>query len=78
MSDEWDEYAEGWDIEPTVIDYAKNVFKEISTEINLNNLSVFDFGCGTGVLTQMMSPVAKNIVALDTSSKMIDKTFFNF
>ena len=30
-----------------------------------------DFGCGTGLLTERMSPHASSIVALDSSNKMI-------
>lgn len=72
MNNEWDEYAEGWDTDPTVIEYAQNAFKALTAQINLNNLSVFDFGCGTGALTEIISSRVKLIVALDASPKMID------
>jgi len=72
MSNEWDEYAEDWDTDPTVIEYAKNAFKSLLAEIDLHNLSVFDFGCGTGALTEIISPKVKSVVALDASPKMID------
>lgn len=71
MSNEWDEYAENWDVEPTVEEYAKNAFSELTENININDLTVLDFGCGTGALTQLMSPAVKNIVAIDPSSEMI-------
>ncbi|WP_432452427.1 class I SAM-dependent DNA methyltransferase [Agarivorans sp. QJM3NY_29] len=71
MSNEWDEYAENWDVDPTVEEYAKNAFSELSDNININGLTVLDFGCGTGALTQLMSPTAKSIVAIDPSSEMI-------
>ena len=71
MSNEWDEYAENWDVDPTVEEYAKNAFSELSDNININDLTVLDFGCGTGVLTQLMSPAVKSIVAIDPSSEMI-------
>ncbi len=32
-----------------------------------------DFGCGTGLLSQRMSPLARNIVALDLSEAMIEE-----
>lgn len=71
MSNEWDEYAENWDIDPTVERYAKNVFSELLDNISIDGLSVLDFGCGTGALTQLMSPTVKSIVAIDPSSEMI-------
>tara|TARA_R110000772_G_scaffold218887_4_gene329473 strand:+ start:1081 stop:1665 length:585 start_codon:yes stop_codon:yes gene_type:complete len=71
LSNEWDEYAEGWDVDPSVQEYANNAFDELSSVIELDGLSVLDFGCGTGTLAQLLSPRVKNIVALDSSSEMI-------
>lgn len=71
MSNEWDEYAENWDVDPTVEEYAKNAFSELLENIDINGLTVLDFGCGTGALTQLMSPIVKSIVAIDPSSEMI-------
>jgi 2-polyprenyl-3-methyl-5-hydroxy-6-metoxy-1,4-benzoquinol methylase len=71
LSNKWDEYAENWDVDPTVEEYAKNAFSALLQNININGLTVLDFGCGTGALTQLMSPTAKSIVAIDPSSEMI-------
>jgi len=71
LSSEWDEYAEDWDTDPTVIEYAKNAFKSLATEVDLHNLSVLDFGSGTGALTEIISPLVNSVVALDSSPKMI-------
>lgn len=71
MSNKWDEYAENWDVDPTVEEYAKNAFSALLQNININGLTVLDFGCGTGALTQLMSPIVKSIVAIDPSSEMI-------
>ena len=72
MSNEWDEYAEGWDVDVSVNEYADKAFETLADAIELNGLSVFDFGCGTGSLTQILSPKVKDIVALDSSSEMIE------
>ncbi|WP_371372834.1 class I SAM-dependent methyltransferase [Thalassotalea aquiviva] len=72
MSNEWDEYAEGWDVDASVREYANNAFDELTNITELDGLSVFDFGCGTGTLTQLLSPRVKDIVALDGSSEMIN------
>jgi len=71
LSNEWDEYAEDWDIDPTVEEYAKRAFSELLDIIELDGLTVLDFGCGTGALTQLISPTVKSIVAIDPSSEMI-------
>ncbi|MDG1750542.1 MAG: class I SAM-dependent methyltransferase [Thalassotalea sp.] len=71
MSNEWDEYAENWDVDPTVDEYAKKAFTELLDNININGLTVLDFGCGTGALTQLLSPTVKSIIAIGPSSEMI-------
>jgi predicted TPR repeat methyltransferase len=72
MSDSWDEYASDWDANKDVKAYAENVFETLRDIVNFNGLNVLDFGCGTGLLTERLSPLANQIVALDASQKMID------
>lgn len=72
MSNEWDGYAENWDIDPTVEEYAKKAFLELIEYINIDGLTVLDFGCGTGALTILISPKVERIVAIDPSSEMIN------
>ncbi|WP_108649488.1 class I SAM-dependent DNA methyltransferase [Dongshaea marina] len=71
MKNPWDEYAQGWDLDPSVQEYAAKAFEELLSSIKIDDLSVFDFGCGTGALTQLLSPRVKEIVALDASPEMI-------
>ena len=71
MSENWDQYAEGWDTDDDVIEYSRKAFKSLTEIIDPGGLNVLDFGCGTGLLTEHLSPVAKRIVALDSSEKMI-------
>lgn len=71
LSNEWDEYANKWDLDPAVIEYANKAFKELLEVINIDGLDVFDFGCGTGNLTMLISAKAKEVVALDGSTEMI-------
>jgi len=73
LINEWDEYAEGWDEDSSVQEYASKAFDELLDIINIDDLTVFDFGCGTGSLTQLLSPRVKDIVALDGSSSMIER-----
>lgn len=71
MSEGWDEYAEGWDSNKDVIEYSEKAFSSLLDAVNLNGLRVLDFGCGTGLLAEKISPLAKELVALDSSAKMI-------
>lgn len=72
MSDSWDDYAEEWDTNSDAIAYSERVFESLLNEVDIEGLNIFDFGCGTGLLTERMSPLANRIVALDLSGKMID------
>ena len=71
MNDSWDEYAEEWDSNKDAISYANKAFDSLIDQVNLSDLDVLDFGCGTGLLTEKISPHASKVVALDSSSKMI-------
>lgn len=71
MSDEWDEYAEGWDNNKDVVAYSEKAFISLLDTVSLKGMRVLDFGCGTGLLTEKISSLAKEVVALDTSEKMI-------
>lgn len=73
MSNEWDEYAPGWDQDASVQEYANKAFAELTKVITIEGLSVLDFCCGTGNLAQLLSPKVKNIVALDGSPEMIKR-----
>ena len=70
---EWDEHADEWDSNVSTSVYADNAYRELTRFVKLNGQRVFDFGCGTGLLTERLSPDVHEIVALDGSSKMIDQ-----
>ncbi len=72
MSDGWDDYAQDWDVNPDVIKYSQLAFDSLSTHLNPSDLNVLDFGCGTGLLTEKIAAVANSVVAVDSSTKMID------
>lgn len=69
---DWDEHAKYWDTFPDGQYYVKNTFGLLSKQIDLNNLTILDFGSGTGSLTERMSTKAEHIVAIDLSEKMIE------
>ncbi|MBL4594330.1 MAG: methyltransferase domain-containing protein [Flavobacteriales bacterium] len=72
MSDSWDDYAEDWDANSDVIDYAQKAFDSLCPVIDLDGLRVLDFGCGTGLLTEKIATLAATVLAIDSSSKMIE------
>ena len=72
MVNEWDEYANRWDRDESAALYSKEAFNLLCKFVNVENAKLLDFGCGTGLLTEKLSPLASHIVTLDTSSKMLD------
>ena len=67
----WDSYAEGWDSNSDVISYSERAFRSLTDTLNCEGARILDFGCGTGLLTERLTPLASSIVALDPSGKML-------
>lgn len=73
MVHSWDEYAAEWESNPATAQFSDLVFAELQALNKLEGAHVIDFGCGTGLLSQRMSPHARSIVALDASEAMIEE-----
>lgn len=73
MANEWDECAAQWEQDESTTLFAQNVFQQLQKRVTLEGKHVLDFGCGTGLLSQMMSRHARDIVALDGSEAMIEE-----
>lgn len=76
MTETWDEHADGWDNNPDVKFYADLAFASLvsSTDIcgsDWKSKRVLDFGCGTRLLAQQVAPYVFELIAVDTSEKMI-------
>ena len=71
MSNEWDKHADGWNSNSDVIEYSDKAFQSLCETLDIRNLRVLDFGCGTGLLTEKIASLVKEVVALDTSEKML-------
>ncbi|USH03790.1 class I SAM-dependent methyltransferase [Grimontia kaedaensis] len=72
MSESWDDLAAGWDENEAVMVYSEKAFSSLGELINIEDAVVLDFGCGTGLLTEKLSPAVASITAIDPASKMID------
>lgn len=77
MTNEWDEYAPGWDDDEAARTYAEAAHASLLAELeragrSVDGARVLDFGCGTGLLTERLAPVSQTIDAVDTSQAMLD------
>ena len=73
----WDDHAADWDDNPAVRAYAEAAFNSLTTLcderiFDLHSSRAFDFGCGTGLLTEKLASACRQVVAMDTSPKMIN------
>jgi 2-polyprenyl-3-methyl-5-hydroxy-6-metoxy-1,4-benzoquinol methylase len=76
-SNEWDDFASGWDSNDDARIYAQRAFASWTKKVaplifNLPGSRVLDFGCGTGLLSEKLATVCHQIVAVDTSTAMIE------
>jgi predicted TPR repeat methyltransferase len=77
MSENWDEHAENWDREDSVRFFADQALASLIGYVNVygnewKRKRVLDFGCGTGLLAEKLAPLVREVIAVDTSQKMID------
>ena len=76
MTNTWNEHADGWDDNPDVKYYADLAFASLVSTTDLRSPSwaskrVLDFGSGTGSLAEKVAPYVGELIAVDTSEKMI-------
>ncbi len=68
-------YAEAltWDENPGRVKLANDIAEAICNAIVLSpTMDVMDFGCGTGLLTLRLQPLARRITGVDSSQSMLD------
>lgn len=76
MTDTWNGHADGWDDNPDVKFYADQAFASLVSTIDFRGTGwtskrVLDFGSGTGLLAQKVAPYVGELIAVDTSDRMI-------
>lgn len=75
---DWNEYADGWDDDPSVRAYATAAFGSLEREamrrgIELRGDRALDFGCGTGLLIEHLVDGYASLDAVDTALAMRDE-----
>lgn len=73
-SEKWsfDKEAAAWDQKPARVKLANDIVNAISAEgILTPDMDVLDFGCGTGLLTLQLQPLARSVTGVDSSQAML-------
>jgi 2-polyprenyl-3-methyl-5-hydroxy-6-metoxy-1,4-benzoquinol methylase len=73
MANQWDLLAADWEDQPENIELADKAYASLTDTVVLSGKHVLDFGCGSGRLSQRLSPKVKSIIALDASEAMIEE-----
>ncbi len=69
----FDERAANWDVRPQQITMANGVADTMIRELNpTSDMSVMDFGCGSGLVTMRFQPLVKKVVGVDSSKGMLE------
>lgn len=74
MTDHFHEKAADWDNQPVPVQISAGVFEALSTRLSLHaDLTVMDFGAGTGLISGKLAPLVKKIHAVDVSPAMLEQ-----
>jgi putative AdoMet-dependent methyltransferase len=74
MADLFDKKAEDWDANERRTKLASAISSSILEHVPLHKqMTVLDFGAGTGLISAQIAPLVNRIVAADTSKAMLDK-----
>lgn len=74
MPDLFEEKAKDWDANDRRTRLASAVGASILEHVNLHEqMTVLDFGAGTGLIAAQIAPLVNRIIAADTSQSMLDK-----
>lgn len=76
MAEDWEEHAEIWDRDEDVREFADQALVSLFEHVDLDRDAwklrrVLDFGCGTGLLTEKLAPLVREVVAVDISPAML-------
>jgi predicted TPR repeat methyltransferase len=74
MADLFEEKAKDWDANERRSSLARAIGNTILERVDLNEqMTVMDFGAGTGLVSSAIAPGVKRILAVDTSQAMLEK-----
>ena len=74
MTDLFAEKAKDWDANDRRTRLASAIGSSILEHVQLNEqMTLLDFGAGTGLIAAQIAPLVKQVIAADTSQSMLDK-----
>ncbi|MCA9560742.1 MAG: methyltransferase domain-containing protein [Myxococcales bacterium] len=74
MTDLFEEKAHDWDTRPIPVQISEGVARALAEHVKLDDqMTVMDFGAGTGLICSRVAPAVGRIIAVDVSRAMLAK-----
>lgn len=74
MADHFEDNAQDWDARPVPSQISHGVFDALEDAVEISSeLTVMDFGAGTGLVCGKLAPKVKQVLAVDISEAMLAK-----
>lgn len=76
MTQDWNEHAKTWDQDEDARHFSVQALATLLQRVNLHDhhwksRRVLDVGCGTGLLTEKLAPLVREVIAVDISTAML-------
>lgn len=74
MADLFEDKAAEWDSRPIPVQISQGVFSALEVNVDFHDdMTVLDFGAGTGLVCSKVAPLVKRVLAVDISAAMLSK-----
>ena len=74
MTDLFHDKASSWDTQPVPVQISEGVFAALRSNVALSSdLTVMDFGAGTGLIAGKIAPHVGHVIAVDVSPAMLEQ-----
>ena len=70
---DFDAHAATWDGNPSRVKLARDISAAMASSIEIRkDMDALDFGCGTGLVTLALQPLARTVTGIDSSRGMLE------
>jgi len=69
----FDSLAKEWDQNSNRVKNAKTLYEKLDTLLDLEGKKIIDYGAGSGLLSTLLAQKASEVLALDSSKKMLEQ-----
>ena len=72
-NDHFNQAAKTWDENPGRVKFAQEIASQMQNVVKFNQeMTVLDYGCGTGIISLEICNLVKQVIGMDTSEQMLE------